>query len=382
MKKVTSITLGGVVFAIEDDAYEKLSEYLSTIERTFSGNTDYHEIALDIENAIAEKFTQAGKSEKHAVSVQDVEHVIGEMGTAEAVASEDMASHTKHTEEPSKEKGGAGATRERRFYRDTEDVIIAGVASGIARYFDVDPVIVRVLFVISIFFNGFGFFAYIILWLIVPPAVTTAEKYAMRGERVTIEEITEQVKKNIQKIDEKKIGEATRGVWTNIRGFLQNIFTFLGRFVRFFFKIITMIIGLGLLLLGAFGIAGLVSAASVLWLGESAWIRPEFQEVVNVLFANPAGYLFTSAVLITVIIPLLVSIILGSSLISGKNLFTLTKGIILGVVWIAAVTLAITLGIVYQPIRIETDRFLADGIFYVEQSTIHIQGLPRTEALH
>jgi len=143
-----------------------------------------------------------------------------------------------------------------------------------------------------------------------------------------------------------------------------------------------MIIGLGLLLLGAFGIAGLVSAASVLWLGESAWIRPEFQEVVNVLFANPAGYLFTSAVLITVIIPLLVSIILGSSLISGKNLFTLTKGIILGVVWIAAVTLAITLGIVYQPIRIETDRFLADGIFYVEQSTIHIQGLPRTEALH
>ena len=382
MKKVTSITLGGVVFAIEDDAYEKLSEYLSTIERTFSGNTDYHEIALDIENAIAEKFTQAGKSEKHAVSVQDVEHVIGEMGTAEAVASEDMASHAKRIEEPSSETGGAGTTRERRFYRDTEDVIIAGVASGIARYFDVDPVIVRVLFVISIFFNGFGFFAYIILWLIVPPAVTTAEKYAMRGERVTIEEITEQVKKNIQKIDEKKIGEATRGVWTNIRGFLQNIFTFLGRFVRFFFKIITMIIGLGLLLLGAFGIAGLVSAASVLWLGESAWIRPEFQEVVNVLFANPAGYLFTSAVLITVIIPLLVSIILGSSLISGKNLFTLTKGIILGVVWIAAVTLAITLGIVYQPIRIETDRFLADGIFYVEQSTIHIQGLPRTEALH
>ncbi|HCC05086.1 TPA: hypothetical protein DEP58_02150 [Patescibacteria group bacterium] len=375
MKKVISITLGGVVFAIEDSAYEKLSEYLTTIEHTFSGNTDYREIALDIENAIAEKFTQAGKSEKHAVSVQDVEHVIGEMGTAEAVASEDMASHAKRIEEPSSETGGAGTTRERRFYRDTEDVIIAGVASGIARYFDIDPVIVRVLFVISLFFNGFGFFAYIILWLIVPPAVTTAEKYAMRGERVTIEEITEQVKKNIQKIDEKKIGETTRGLWENIRSFLQNVFTFLRKFIQFFFKIITVVVGFALLLLGAFGIAGLVSAVSVIWLGESTWIRPEFHEILTTLLANPASYLFIPALLVSITIPLLVFIILGGSLVSGKNLFTLTKGIILGVVWIVAITLAVTLGVVYQPIRIETDRFSDDGI-YVEQSTIHIQGKP------
>ena len=62
-------------------------------------------------------------------------------------------------------------------------------------------------------------------------------------------------------------------------------------------------------------------------------------------------------------------------MVSGKNLFTLTKGIILGVVWIVAITLAVTLGVVYQPIRIETDRFSDDGI-YVEQSTIHIQGKP------
>ncbi|KKS29113.1 MAG: Phage shock protein C, PspC [Parcubacteria group bacterium GW2011_GWA2_43_11] len=375
MKKVTSITLGGFVFAIEDNAYEKLSEYLSAIEHTFSGNSDYSEISLDIENAIAEKFTRSGKSEKHAVSVQDVEHVIGEMGTAEAVASEDMSSHTKHVEEPVHETGSSDTTKERRFYRDTDDVIIAGVASGIARYFDIDPVIVRVLFVISLFFNGFGFFAYIILWLIVPPAMTTAEKYAMRGNRVTIEEITEHVKKNIQKIDERKISEATRGLWATTRGFLQNIFAFLGKFIRFFFKIITMLVGLGLLLVGAFGIAGLVSAVSVIWLGESAWIRPEFHEILDTLFANPASYLFIPAILVAVTIPLLVSIILGGSLVSEKNLFTLTKGIILGVVWIVAVTLAITLGIAYQPIHIETDTFLDDGI-YTEQSTIHIQGLP------
>lgn len=371
MKKVTNITLGGFVFAVEEDAYEKLSQYLSGIERTFSTNADYSEISLDIENAIAEKFTQTGKGEKHAVSLSDVERVITEMGTPEAVASEEIGTESEHTEEP-KEEATTTENKERRFYRDTDDVIIAGVASGIARYFDIDPVVVRLFFVISLFFNGFGFFAYVILWLIVPPAVTTAEKYAMRGNRVTIEEITEQVKKNVQKIDEKKLGETTRGIWANIRGFLQNVFSFLGKFIQFFFKIITVIVGFALLLTGAFGIAGLVSAVSVIWLGESAWIRPEFHEVLAVLYANPASYLFIPALLVAVTIPLLVFILLGGSLVSGKNLFTVTKGIILSVVWIVAVTLATTLGAIYQPIRIETVQHAREGV-YVEEGVIYIQ---------
>jgi len=373
MKKVTSITLGGFVFAIEDKAYEKLSEYLTTIERTFSGNTDYTEIGLDIENAIAEKFTQMGKSEKHAVTLHDVEQVIAEMGTAEAVASEEISQNTKQ-EEPKKEQGET-EQKKRRLYRDVDDEIIAGVASGIARYFDIDPVIVRLLFVISLFFNGFGFFAYIVLWLVVPPAVTTAEKYAMRGDRVTIEEITEHVKKNIQKIDEKKINEATRGLWSSIREFLERIFALVGKIFRFFFKVFMMLVGMGLLLLGAFGIAGLVSAVSVLWLGESTWTRPEVQDMLDILFANPAWYLFVPALVIAIAIPLLISIIAGGSLVSGKNLFTLIKGIVLGVVWIVAVTLAVTLGVIYQPIHIETDQFSDDNV-YTEQSTIRIQGSP------
>ena len=48
MKKITNITIGSLVFAIEDDAYGKLTEYLKAIEVAFAGNDDYTEIAADI----------------------------------------------------------------------------------------------------------------------------------------------------------------------------------------------------------------------------------------------------------------------------------------------------------------------------------------------
>ena len=56
----------------------------------------------------------------------------------------------------------------RRLYRCTHDRRIAGVASGIAEYFEVDPTIVRILWVLSIFFGGLGLLLYIAMAIIVP----------------------------------------------------------------------------------------------------------------------------------------------------------------------------------------------------------------------
>lgn len=58
----------------------------------------------------------------------------------------------------------------KKFNRSVKDKVIGGVAGGLAEYFDIDPVLVRVLFVVSLFFHGAGFIAYIILWIIVPEA--------------------------------------------------------------------------------------------------------------------------------------------------------------------------------------------------------------------
>ena len=57
----------------------------------------------------------------------------------------------------------------RKLYRSTKDHMIAGVCGGIAEYFDIDPVIVRIVAVILLLPGGFpGFVPYVILWIIVP----------------------------------------------------------------------------------------------------------------------------------------------------------------------------------------------------------------------
>jgi phage shock protein C len=56
----------------------------------------------------------------------------------------------------------------KRFYRNTSDKKIAGVASGLADYFDIDPLLVRLIFVILAFAGGGGVLIYFILWIVTP----------------------------------------------------------------------------------------------------------------------------------------------------------------------------------------------------------------------
>src|SRR3989344_3462532 len=164
MKKVINITLGSIVFAIDEDAYGALASYLGQIKSNLKNGDDTKEIIDDVE--------------------------FGE--------GEEVDSAPQQTAAPKE----SAAEPKKRLYRDPDNAIVAGIASGIANYFDIDPVIVRLIFVISIFFNGLGLLAYIILWLVVPVAQTTADKYAMRGERVTLRDISERVKKNLDDIEQ------------------------------------------------------------------------------------------------------------------------------------------------------------------------------------
>lgn len=187
MKKVSNVTLGSIVFAIEEDAYEMLEIYLREIKVRLSSADDQVEIMTDIESAMAEKLISSGKSEKIAVTLFDIERLQGEMGAPAAFGEQGDVTDAAPTEKTSETK--------KRLFRDTEDSIIAGVSSGLARYFDVDPVIVRIAFAVGAFLNGIGVIAYIILWIAVPKAETTAEKFAMRGQRVTLQDISDRVKK-------------------------------------------------------------------------------------------------------------------------------------------------------------------------------------------
>lgn len=338
MKKVINITLGSIVFAIDEDAYGALASYLEQIKNNLTNGDDIKEIIDDVEIAIAEKFIARNRSEKMAVTSADVEAVIGEMGSpvefGDAAEGESVPNQAAAPKEPEAEP-------KKRLFRDPDNAVVAGIASGIANYFDVDPVIVRLIFVISIFFNGLGLLAYIILWLVVPVAETTADKYAMRGERVTLRDISERVKKNLDNIEQFDYSK-TKGVWSSLRGFLDKFFQVLGSVLNFFVIVLRYLVGIGVILAGAFGIAGLVAAYSVVLLSEKVLLPIEAQQVFEILQGSGLGITALASSFVVAAIPLIVFIVLGTSLLAKRNYFTVQKSVTLGVVWIIAGVLAAT----------------------------------------
>jgi phage shock protein PspC (stress-responsive transcriptional regulator) len=340
MKKVINITIGSIVFAIDEDAYGALASYLEQIKSNLKNSDDTKEIVDDVEIAIAEKFIARNRSEKLAVTIADVEMVIGELGSPVEFGSGESGEAA--TEQTTTSRESVDDTK-KRLYRDPDDAVIAGVASGLANYFGIDPVVVRLIFVISFFFNGMGLLAYIILWLVVPVAQTTADRYAMRGEKVTLRDISQRVKKNIDDI-EKFDYSKTSGVWSSFRGFLDSFFQVIGTVISWFIRVFRYLAGLAFILFGAFGTAGVVSAYSVILLSEKAMLPIKAQEVFHLLQSSALGITLIVSSFIVIVVPLIVSIIIGISLLTKRNYFTVQKSVVLVVVWMIAAVLTGTTG--------------------------------------
>ena len=186
MKKTFSINLNGIVFNIDEDAYDKLQLYLSSIERHFSKEEERKEIIVDIEARLAEIFSGKIKPTKQVINVDDVDDVIRMMGQPGDFADEESEEIPK--EDPLYHK------KYRRMYRDPDSRVIGGVCSGLSAYFGIDPVFLRLIFLIAFFGFGVGLLIYLILWIVLPEARTTAQKLEMRGEKVNVSNIGNFVK--------------------------------------------------------------------------------------------------------------------------------------------------------------------------------------------
>jgi len=180
MKRTFTINISGTVFHIEEDAYEVLQKYLVTLKNHFGDSEEGKEIESDIEARIAEIFAEKSTGGKNAVTLEWVNAVMITMGTPESI-----------TEEMGDEEPLAGqAKRKRRLYRDPQETVIGGVCGGLAAFFNMDPVIMRIIFVVLTFITtGVGVLAYLILWIAVPKAVNTAQRLEMRGEEVSVKNI-------------------------------------------------------------------------------------------------------------------------------------------------------------------------------------------------
>lgn len=264
MNKILNINLGGYALTIDDDAHEYLSSYLDSIRRRFSESEGRDEIIGDIEARLGELISQ-GMGSRTIVMLPDAEAAVAVMGKPEDFGGEDTTSSSQSSNTGSTRKSGKPAVRTgKRLFRDEDDAVVAGVCSGLSAYFGIqDPVWMRLIFVI-LAFASFGFWmpAYVLIWILVAPAKTAADRLAMKGEAVNMDNIAREVEEGFDRLG-KKVNEfsadatkkgssgAQNAVSTGVTAIGQ-AFGLLLRFIAKFAALIAILIGISLFLgLGA-----------------------------------------------------------------------------------------------------------------------------------
>lgn len=331
MKKTLSIHLGRQLFTIEEDAYELLKDYLKKLELSFAEEEGSREIMEDIEMRCAE-LLQARLADNHSlvVSILDIRAIIASLGEPEMISEE--TDTRQNSENKYKEQENV---RGRRLFRDMENATLGGVCSGISAYVNVDPVVIRILFVISLFL-GFGFPLYIILWIVIPDAKTPSDRLQLHGKPVTIESLKEEISKTAasKKDDLKNAAERLRNN------------AYVSERLRFFIKVISKIIGLGMLgfsslfLIGfTLTVTGVLDVFPVTGDKEYATL---YEYLGLFIPGNKALSLMWNSILIMGIAAPLIGIILGIRiLIQKKSRFFTYSLIILPILFVTGIFMAI-----------------------------------------
>lgn len=201
MQRIIQITIGGRVIPIEERAYDELNKYITLLERQFAGEPGRDEIIQDIENRIAELFAARLQTGAQAIDSADVGKVIETLGHPNDLKDEPTSSGRTTYQQYI-----PVSNERRRLYRNPHDKWVGGVCSGIANYFDIDTVLVRLIFLVLFLTVGVGLFAYIIAWAIIPVARTPQEMYYMTGvPPMDFDTMKRNMEKELQ--DLKKRGE-------------------------------------------------------------------------------------------------------------------------------------------------------------------------------
>ncbi len=363
MKKAIKINLSGIIFHIDDDAYEKLKTYLDTIGRHFSNKQESKEIIDDIESRIAELFQERISEENQVITLEIVDEVIDIMGNPEEIADSGEESNGKSTFHES-------YTANKRLYRDPENSVIGGVCGGLAAYFSIDPVIFRLLFVIFFFAGGASILVYIILWIVLPKAETAAQKLEMRGEKVNVsnlekkireeyDTVKENVKEGVSKAKESvsKAKESVSrsrenisrprdpGTYKRPERHSSDFFDVLGKVILLFVKVILIIIGTSLVIAGIGLLIGLITLPFV---GIHVFPFESYNFSLGDLlipFTDPVSVtLLVIAITLLILIPIAAMIYGLVKLIF--NLKTRNRGLNIGAMTLWIVSLFLIIGIV------------------------------------
>ncbi len=194
MKKTLTVNLNSIVYHIDEDAYSLLKKYLNNIKYYFRFEEGVDEIMVDIEARISELFSESLPTNFNVISKLRVEEVIEQLGQPEEIAGEERV------DEFGKTSADAKDFKKRKLYRNPDDKMLGGVISGIAAFYGLDTSILRFVSILLCFLSlSTLFFIYIILWIIVPEAMTAEEKLIMRGEDINMHNIGKTVTESFDK---------------------------------------------------------------------------------------------------------------------------------------------------------------------------------------
>ncbi|THF49935.1 PspC domain-containing protein [Flavobacterium supellecticarium] len=340
MNKTVSINLGGFFFHIDEDAFQKLNRYFDAIKRSLSPD-GRDEIMNDIESRIAELLSEKLSSDKQVVSLNEIDQVIAVMGQPEDYRLEDDADTPKQTYTTYTTNGS------KKLYRDKEKGMLGGVAAGFGHYIGLDPLWLRIILILLTLAGfGAGIVAYIILWILVPEAKSTAEKLEMTGEPITISNIEKKVREGfgeitdkINNLDHQKIADEAKSGATKVATTIEDVFLVI-------FKVFAKVIGAIIVIFSLMGLIGIV-VTSFMMIFTAAIPNSPFFDFMNAFnYTDMPMWLLGLLTFLSIGIPLFFFFLLGLKILVNnlRSIGNVAKFTLLGI-WIISLIMLIYLGI-------------------------------------
>lgn len=417
MEKVFQINLAGMVFTIEEQAYLQLKSYLDRLHAHFAGNG---EIVQDIEGRMAELFANRISSIKKILYLQDVNEVTSILGDINQMDEhgEQKSTHSK-TQEPlhgpkklrrhaqDQSLGGVCSglasffdvdpvlirvlfvimvvaygsgvllylvlwivipeakgeevssmqqqrqNKTRRLFRDAENRVIGGVSAGLSAYFNIDRTWIRLAFLVSLFVFGTGFWLYVILWIIVPKAVSATDKLLMRGEPVDIHSIEKEIKQGATGSKVNSIAEHGSNV---IGIILKGMLKLFGAFIALI--LFVMVMGISIAMVAVF-----------FNLGQTHFINELISFTVkdpSIILAAKAGVLLCILVPLVTLLMFVIKVLFRLTFFNKSWLLSLGGLFLIGVICLAYSGVRFGSGVSHHESSLSTTRIAKSDTLFIE----------------
>ena len=322
MKKTLIINIGNSIIHIEEDAYELLTTYLNEIKQHFATTVDNFEIITDIENRIAEMFAELLEAaKKQVIEIADVQGVIAQMGRVEDFQSDD--------ENENDQLNDHAYMASKKLYRDTDDGVIAGVCAGLGHYLNIESRWIRLAIFLSIFLGGIGILAYIVLWIVIPRAISRSERMEMKGEANNLY--------GYNRSFEEELAALKNSANEHFKPFVQhssNFFGELGKVIASIVKLVGKIIAAAFILIGfGFMVTLLIALAASFGFWESNAFEHFPFSVINEEFRVE----ILLAAFVVLFIPILALVLFALRVAFNRLAISKTLSLTLLVIWLFGV---------------------------------------------